>query len=423
MAYRNTFLLFSAVQVFGSAAVASASTVPPRAHELNESYSFDQYLVHFHKSYNDPDEYARRSQIFARNLDKILGHNLDRLTKDGEIIGGGYVMGVNAYTDFYVEELPMGYNKHARMSSTPQLVGGAVLESERKLEETQSYSKPPSFNMDDVSTLPAEIDWHKEGKVSPAPQQGGCGSCWTFASTAAIESHLAITTGDDPIPLSEQNILECAPNPFQCGGTGKCSGSTAELAFNYIADVTAKKQGGMYTTAVVAYHPQSSTWEKCTELALGKTPAAGIDGWSVLPGNDYKATMNAVAKVGPLAIAVSAGNWGFYEKGIFDDEGQEAVVNHSVLLVGYGVDEVTGEKYYKIRNSWGTRFGENGYIRIKRTDEDDQRCKMDNRPLVGTACALDANGHIVVPKPDKVCGAAGVLFDASYPVGVHYLNK
>ena len=72
--------------------------------------------------------------------------------------------------------------------------------------------------MDDVSNLPTEVDWDKEGKVNLAPSQGGCGSCWTFASTAAIESHLAIVTGDEPIILSEQNILECAPNPLQCGG-------------------------------------------------------------------------------------------------------------------------------------------------------------------------------------------------------------
>jgi cathepsin L len=72
--------------------------------------------------------------------------------------------------------------------------------------------------LDDVTSLPTEVDWDKEGKVNLAPGQGGCGSCWVFASTAAIESHLAIVTGDDPILLSQQNILQCAPNPLQCGG-------------------------------------------------------------------------------------------------------------------------------------------------------------------------------------------------------------
>lgn len=98
------------------------------------------------------------------------------------------------------------------------------------------------------------------------------------------------------------------------------------------------------------------------DLESGNAPAAvGIDGWTKLPGNDYKATMNALAKIGPLVIAVSADCWGSYEKGVFDSQQcKQSTINHAVLMVGYGVDEVTGEKYYKIRNSWGTTFGENG---------------------------------------------------------------
>jgi cathepsin L len=65
-------------------------------------------------------------------------------------------------------------------------------------------------------------------------------------------------------------------------------------------------------------------------------------------------------QIGPVAIAVSVGGWGFYEKGILDNDDDDATVDHAVLLVGYGVDEATGEKYYKIRNSWGPKFGENG---------------------------------------------------------------
>ena len=136
----HTFLLLLLLR---SGTAAAASAVPPLAHELDESYSFDQYLVHFDKSYDDPKEYVRRSQIFTRNLNMILNHNGDRLTEDGEIIGGGYVMGVNAFTDVDFDELPMGYNKYGRgsASSTSHLVGDAALEIERrKLGGTQSYS-------------------------------------------------------------------------------------------------------------------------------------------------------------------------------------------------------------------------------------------------------------------------------------------
>jgi len=121
----------------------------------------------------------------------------------------------------------------------------------------------------------------------------------------------------------------------------------------------------MFRITDVPYSSSTETWVTCDDVTSGKDPAVGIQGWTKLPSNDYKTTMNAVAKVGPLAIAVSAGGWGFYEKGIFenkgvDNENDNAVVNHAVLLVGYGVDEATGEKYYKIRNSWGPNFGEGG---------------------------------------------------------------
>ncbi len=64
-----------------------------------------------------------------------------------------------------------------------------------------------------------------------------------------------------------------------------------------------------------------------------------------------------------------------------------------------------------------------GYIRIKRTDDDDDLCKMDDQPLVGIDCALDDNGNKIVVKPDKVCGTSAVLFDVSYPVGVAYISS
>ncbi len=79
--------------------------------------------------------------------------------------------------------------------------------------------EPPAFHIEDISNLPTEVDWAKEGKVNPLiPQQGGCGSCWSFAATAAIESNLAISTGEEPTSLSVTNMLLCTPNPDECGG-------------------------------------------------------------------------------------------------------------------------------------------------------------------------------------------------------------
>jgi len=268
--------------------------------------------------------------------------------------------------------------------------------------------------MVEVSELPESVDW--SSKISPAPSQGGCGDCWAFAATACIESHLAIAEDKDPQKLSEMNMFECSPNPQQCGGTGKCEGSIPELGWNYIADQTLNHNGGMFT---IEDFPYDGMDKECEGLTDGLTPVVGVTGWTLLPSNDYKSTMNAVAKVGPLALAVAASDWSMYESGVFSST--STTVNHAVVLAGYGVDKDTGEKYYLIRNSWGPEYGENGYIRVKRTDDDSTVCDLDSDPLVGIDCALDENGNKRELLPDTVCADSAILFDTSYPVGVHRL--
>lgn len=87
-------------------------------------------------------------------------------------------------------------------------------------------------------------------------------------------------------------------------------------------------------------------------------------------------------------------------------------VNHAVVMVGYGTDEQYGD-YWLIRNSWGTHFGENGYIRLKR--EPEAICGTDYTPVDGTACA----GQVF---NTTVCGQCAVLFDSAYPINVRVIN-
>merc|ERR1712146_227356 len=84
---------------------------------------------------------------------------------------------------------------------------------------------------------------------------------------------------------------------------------------------------------------------------------------------------------------------GAYESGVYKVWNQNApVINHAVVLVGYGVtsdSEVDGDqKYWTIRNSWSPSWGEEGYIRLARSDDDEDNCGMDTEPQTGTACAV-----------------------------------
>ena len=133
---RNLLILSAALL-----AAAAAKNSPPRAHELDDNYTFDEYLSHHGKDYSDPKEYSRRQQIFEKNLKMILAHNEGKMDESGEVLSG-YVMGVNRFTDVDLEELPMGYNKnlHPAWSSQLMVHGEDVFATERRrLGGLESY--------------------------------------------------------------------------------------------------------------------------------------------------------------------------------------------------------------------------------------------------------------------------------------------
>ena len=153
--------------------------------------------------------------------------------------------------------------------------------------------------------------------------------------------------------------------------------ATAELGFATAA------MYGITSDALWKYKGSTGT---CTT----HTPVAGIKGCAKIPENSYNATMRAVATVGPIAISVDAASWFSYSSGVFSGCGKQSSydLDHAVQLVGYGVDSATKTPYWLVRNSWGTGWGESGYIRIKRNVDADmtKNCKDDNTPLDGCGC-------------------------------------
>merc|ERR1711972_1305501 len=109
--------------------------------------------------------------------------------------------------------------------------------------------------------------------------------------------------------------------------------------------------------------------------------ATGYDTMS----NDLEGVMNHLAQVGPLAVAVDASYWGGHRSGVFDGCSFDANIglNHAVQLVGYGTDPAEGD-YWIVRNSWGSSWGEGGYIRLQRQAE--AQCGINSTPMDGTAC-------------------------------------
>ena len=218
---------------------------------------------------------------------------------------------------------------------------------------------------------PESLDWRDEGKVTPVKNQGGCGSCWAFSGTGAIESALLMNNQTETI-LAEQLYVDCAPNPDSCGGTGGCSGSIQPLLFEY-----ALTEGAVLETDY-AYTASTDTCK-----AALKTPVASIEGYEVLPENlSPEDMMQYLITKGPLAVSVDASSWSFYGGGVLSYSQCGADIDHAVMMVGYGTDPVYGD-YWTIKNSWGASWGEDGYIRISREDGN----AADTSPGDGTGCA------------------------------------
>lgn len=159
-----------------------------------ETYTFDSFVHDFERDYTAA-EFAQRLVVFEANRAVIVEHNRRP--------GVTHKFGINEFADLTDGEIPRGYVKRS---------SAATATSRRRLAEILSDMKP-------VSELPPSVDWRGKGVTTPVKNQGMCGSCWAFASTAVLESHIAIRTGT-LFSLSEQELVSCVENPMQCGGRG-----------------------------------------------------------------------------------------------------------------------------------------------------------------------------------------------------------
>ena len=177
--------------------------------------------------------------------------------------------------------------------------------------------------------------------------QGNCGSCWAFASVETLESHWAIKTGILQ-ELSEQFVLDCTPNPDQCGGTGGCNGGTASLAYDRLIEI-----GGIPSEWTYPYLSVLGDPGECHGLPLPPakphsgvvSAAATITGYRSTVPNSYADMMYTLATVGPLVISVDAEGWHDYSSGVFD--GEIRLYEHELLFgITVGFRSRVGSWYF-----------------------------------------------------------------------------
>jgi len=315
-----------------AAAIAGVAAANLHDRAYYEAKFFDWLQAH-KKTAKDGSDFIHMLQNFADNDDLIEAHNAGN---------SSFKMGHNEFSHMtnaeWAQYMRFGFN------NKPQ-------------QKASSIHSAPA----DVSSMASSVDWVSAGAVTAVKNQGSCGSCWAFSAIGAMEGAYLIKydtqNANTWTGLSEQQLVSCDYGILKNLG---CNGGLMDKAFDWIGD-----NNGICSEADYGY-TSGTTGETGTCKTTCKNVAnTDVKTYTDVQTNSDSALMSALNQQ-PVSVAIQANQpaFQFYKSGVIT-ENCGTNLDHGVLAVGYGT-YTDGSDYYKVKNSWGTSWGMEGYVLIGR---------------------------------------------------------
>jgi cathepsin F len=325
------------------------------------SSGFHAWMAEHGKHYNSDAEFDHAHKNFVETESQI--RELNANPEDTAVYGH------NKFSDLSVDEW------------RSQFLGVAA--SRDRHQECLGGSTLPIPSGD----APISFDWRDHGAVSPIRDQGGCGSCWAESAIGNMEGqHFLVNKLSTIVPLSTEQILECDEFDTACYGGWPSGAYKSVIEAGGLAsheDYPYRWNGQTICLANQTFNetcgdgmcddPPLTNWCDISCEAKKHKKVAKIHGWASL-SEDEDEMAKILATHGPISVAIDAsgGGMGFlfpwlksYKSGVANPKKcTEDALDHAVLVVGMGEDN--GQKYWIIKNSWGSSFGENGFFRLLR---------------------------------------------------------
>ena len=345
---------------------------------LNDKFNDwkERFQIHFNNEFEDKETFRK----WVDNDRYISAMNSKNLT---------YVLDHNQFSGMDSSDFKnyLGYSNNRIDKIKNKILEGECLE--KCIKEIKNVAIKDTYNcvseclehvdsLHEIKTNPDSIDWVEKGAVTPVKNQGQCGSCWSFSTTGALEGAYYIKNNKLE-SFSEQQLVDC--DNFKNGGRDHgCNGGLMDNAFNWI-----KNNNGLCSESEYPYTSGTTQKSSSCDTKCNIISNSDIINFVDVTASSDEEMMSALAQQ-PVSIAIQADQkeFQFYKSGVFVEE-CGTKLDHGVLAVGYGTD--SGQDYYKVKNSWGESWGENGYI------------------LLGRGAKFN-NGD----------GQCGMLLQASYPV-------